>query len=175
MRASRAVSLLVLAVGCGLWPALGARAAGEATPARAVPSTTPAGQQAATSAPTTTTSAPTAGTGGLRLRRDKPIPTISESPAPGLLYRMLAYMAIILVLGGVAIVVARKLLPRMGAARSENVSVVETVYLAPRKALHLVQVGSKRFLLARTRERVSMLAEVTGAFGQQDDEASGPG
>jgi flagellar biogenesis protein FliO len=82
----------------------------------------------------------------------------------GLAYKMIAYTLLILVLGGVALVVSRRWLPKLTRSTGKSISVLETVYLGPRKSLHLLQVGSQRFLVAGSRENLSMLGEVTGAF-----------
>lgn len=85
-----------------------------------------------------------------------------------LLARMLAAMVVILVLGVLAIVVIKRVLPRINRIRpgGKRVSVAETVYLGPRKSLHLVQVGGRKLLIASTKEQISMLADVTGGFEQ---------
>jgi flagellar biogenesis protein FliO len=38
---------------------------------------------------------------------------------------------------------------------------VETTHLGPRKGIHLIQVGTRRLLIASTDETITMLAEVT--------------
>jgi flagellar biogenesis protein FliO len=81
-----------------------------------------------------------------------------------LLWQMLAYVLLILVIGAVGIFLARRVLPRMRAVGGKRIQLVETVYLGPRQTLHLVRVGRKSLLVAGTRERISMLADVTGAF-----------
>jgi len=48
-------------------------------------------------------------------------------------------------------------------------AVVETIYLEPRKALHLVRVGGQKFLLAASREGLSVLAEVTDVTMDEPD------
>ncbi len=87
----------------------------------------------------------------------------SDGDRGDVLWQMLAYVVVILVIGGAAIVLTKKLRPRIGG-RSQEVSVLETVYLGPRKAIHLVRVGDQRFLLGGSREKISMLAEVSAAF-----------
>jgi flagellar biogenesis protein FliO len=79
------------------------------------------------------------------------------------LAHVLAAVLVILVLGGVGIFVLRRLLPRMGLAQGRRISVLETVYLSSHKSLHLVGVGDRTLLLAGTRERLSLLADLTGA------------
>lgn len=81
-----------------------------------------------------------------------------------LLVEMLASVLVILLLGGIALVVTRRVLPRFKKPRAGNMSVLETVHLGPRKSMHLVQVGSRRLLVGSTRDQVSMLAEVSDAW-----------
>ncbi len=92
------------------------------------------------------------------------------------LMRMLVYVLIILVLGALAIVIARKKwISRLvrKAGRSKEVALVETSYLGPGRTIHLVEVGTRRFLLASTSQSISMLAEVTKAFSEVlDDQAA---
>ena len=82
------------------------------------------------------------------------------------LWRMLAYVLVILALGALGMVVVKRWLPRMGVApsRGREVTVIETTHLASRRTVHLVQVGNRRFLLGSTDQSVAMLAEVTSAF-----------
>ena len=91
-----------------------------------------------------------------------------------LFWEMLAYVVVILVLGGVAIFVIRRVLPRLRTVTGKRVSVLETVYLGPRQTVHLIQAGGRKFLVAGTRERVNVLAEVTGAFPEEPAEAKAP-
>jgi len=96
------------------------------------------------------------------------------------MWTMLASVVVILVLGAVALVMTKKYLPRLRAGSGREMAVLETVHLAPRVTVHVVQVGPKRFMLGATRERVSMLAELGQAFpdiaevADQMDEADEP-
>ena len=121
----------------------------------------------------TTTSAPTA----VEETADSPPPTrLSDllrgskdsdgGSTPPAMWKMLAYMLVIVVLGVGAIVVVRKVLPRIGAAMpsGKRISTIETAHLGPRKTVHLLQVGTRKILVGGTREGLSMLADVTDAF-----------
>ncbi|KKL51429.1 hypothetical protein LCGC14_2295610, partial [marine sediment metagenome] len=68
-----------------------------------------------------------------------------------MLFRMLGYVVVILVLGGIGLVVVKKVLPRIAPRAGKRIVVLETVYLGPRKSLHLLEVGSRRFLIAGSR------------------------
>jgi flagellar biogenesis protein FliO len=96
------------------------------------------------------------------------LPLLSEG-GPSPLWQMLAAVAVIVVLGGLALLVVRKLLPRIAPRGGKRMAVVETIYLEPRKALHLVRVGGQKFLLAASREGLSVLAEVTDVTMDEPD------
>ena len=106
---------------------------------------------------------PTTKPTGLLTRDEAPKPLVTRdaSDTTWLMLQMLASILIVFVLGAAAFFVVRKLLPRLSRATGRDLSVQETVYLGPRKSLHLVQVGRRRFLVAASRERISMLAEVS--------------
>jgi flagellar biogenesis protein FliO len=106
---------------------------------------------------------------GLPVRRDPPkgLPTLTEGDSPGWTGRMLAYLVLVLLLGGAGIVVARRFLPRLHPTRSaRKIRLHETFYLGPRKQLHVVQVGRQSFLVASCRDRISMLAELKRSFDE---------
>ncbi len=78
--------------------------------------------------------------------------------------QMAASILVLVVLGAAALLVTRKVLPRIRPAAGRTVRVIETTYVAPRQALHLVEVGQKRYLLAGTKDGLSLLSEVAGGF-----------
>ena len=80
------------------------------------------------------------------------------------MWQMLAAALIVLAVGFLAFFVVRKLLPRISRASGKRISVLETVYLAPRKTVHLLQVGSVKLLVASSPDGVVRLDDVTGAF-----------
>ncbi|MBL7139328.1 MAG: flagellar biosynthetic protein FliO [Planctomycetes bacterium] len=80
-----------------------------------------------------------------------------------LLSHSLAAVVVILALGGAALFVIKRLLPRLGVTQGRRIHIVETVYVGPRKALHLVQVGDRTLLVSGTRERLTLVADVTGS------------
>jgi flagellar biogenesis protein FliO len=72
--------------------------------------------------------------------------------------------------------VSKKVLPRVTNAAGREIRVVETASLGPRKALHLVEVGGQRLLIASTPDTVTMLAPIGEAWldiskQQADDKA----
>ncbi len=80
---------------------------------------------------------------------------------------MLAAVFVILVIGAFAFFIIRKVLPRIRVVAGKHISILETAYLGPRKTVHLLQVGSKKILVANFPEGVVSLGDVTDAFGDE--------
>lgn len=79
----------------------------------------------------------------------------------GIYYRMMLAVLIVVVLGGAAIYVSKKVLPKIVNLPGKEIRVVETVYLGPKKAVHVLEVGHRRFLIGSTSENVTKLADIT--------------
>jgi flagellar biogenesis protein FliO len=77
---------------------------------------------------------------------------------------LLISIVVLIVIGTAAIYAAKKWLPKIGLAKGRHIAVMESVQLAPNRAVHLIQVGSQRFLLGSSNESVRMLADVTLAL-----------
>jgi len=135
-------------------------------PAGAETATQPAQAPVATTQPTTQP-----GSNCLDEQGGRPLVTAPEGGS-GRLWALMASVLVILVLGGVAMIVVRRVLPKLGVTSSRRVRVLETTHLGARKAVHLLQVGSQRFLIGSTRERITHLAEVTMAFLDEDNQAA---
>jgi flagellar biogenesis protein FliO len=86
------------------------------------------------------------------------------------MWQMLSAALVVLVIGAVALFVLKKLLPRIRSAPSRQIAVLETVYLGSRKAVHLLQVGSVKLLVASSPEGVVRLDDVTRAFPSEYSE-----
>jgi flagellar biosynthetic protein FliO len=78
----------------------------------------------------------------------------------GLVLRMLLAVGIVIVLGGGALYVSKRVLPRVAHAGGREIRVVETTCLGPRKALHLVEVGGQRLLIGSAGDSITMLSTV---------------
>ena len=61
-----------------------------------------------------------------------------------------------------AIYVSKKLLPRIANLPGKEIRIVETVHLGPRKAVHLLEVDNRRFLIGSTNENITKLADLAG-------------
>ena len=86
---------------------------------------------------------------------------LSYDPEDGIYYRMMLAVLIVAVLGAAAIYVSRKLLPRITNLAGKEIRVAETVHLGPKKAVHLLEVGGRRFLIGSTSQSVTKLADIT--------------
>ena len=82
----------------------------------------------------------------------------------GMMWQMLASVLGILVIGVLAILVIKKLLPRLAKSSGKRISVLETAHLGPNKHIHLLQVGLRKVLVASSRDGVVKLGDVTDAF-----------
>ncbi|MHC4324016.1 MAG: flagellar biosynthetic protein FliO, partial [Planctomycetota bacterium] len=73
-----------------------------------------------------------------------------------------AILAILFVLAlfVAAIYVSKKLLPRITNLPGKEIRIVETVHLGPRKAVHLLEIDNRRFLIGSTNENVTKLADL---------------
>ena len=85
----------------------------------------------------------------------------------GLMWQMLAAALVVLAVGALALFVVKRILPRIRYASHKRISVLETAYLGSRKAVHLLQVGSVKLLVASSPEGVVRLDDVTGAFSSE--------
>jgi len=87
--------------------------------------------------------------------RPKPLST-----GPGTVSYLFASVLVILILGGIAVVVVRKVLPRLNITPTRHIRVIETAYISPKKVLHLVEIGSQAFLVAGNRDSVTAITQV---------------
>ena len=58
---------------------------------------------------------------------------------------------------------------RWSLAKGKNIVVTETVNLGPRKLLHIVQLGTKQYLIGSTAENIRLLADVTDSLEQSHE------
>lgn len=91
-----------------------------------------------------------------------------------LLWQSLAAVLVILALGGAALFVVRRLMPRIAAARGKQIHVIESLSLGPNKAIYLVGVGQRRLLLAAGRDQVCLLDDVSDAVATSPDARADP-
>jgi len=93
------------------------------------------------------------------------VPAVSPGLGNGELFlKMMFSVVLVLGLGGAALYLSKKVLPRVAQASGKEIHILETAYLGPRKMLHLVEVGGRQLLLASTNETITMLASVSCAW-----------
>jgi len=80
---------------------------------------------------------------------------------------------LILLLGALAILVVKRLLPRIGVTQGRRIRVLETVYLGPRRSLHMVRIGDRILLIGGAHDGLSLLSDLTG-FVSPDDADPAP-
>ena len=61
-----------------------------------------------------------------------------------------------------AIYVSKKLLPKITNLPGKEIRIIETIHLGPRKAVHLLQIENRRFLIGSTNESITKLADLSG-------------
>ncbi|MHC4205762.1 MAG: flagellar biosynthetic protein FliO, partial [Planctomycetota bacterium] len=73
-----------------------------------------------------------------------------------------AILAILFVLALfiIAIYISKKILPKITNLPGKEIRIVETVHLGPRKAVHLLEINNRRFLIGSTNESVTKLADL---------------
>jgi len=85
-------------------------------------------------------------------------------PDGGIYSNLVRAVLFVVVLAVAAVYASKKLLPKITNLPGKEVRVVETVYLGPRKAVHVLEVGNRRFLVGSTNENITKLADITGDF-----------
>jgi len=78
-----------------------------------------------------------------------------------LFFKMMFSVVLVIMLGAAAFYMSKKVLPRITNLPGKEIRILETAHLGPRKAVHLVKIGSQRLLIGSTNESISMLADVT--------------
>jgi flagellar biosynthetic protein FliO len=76
--------------------------------------------------------------------------------------RAILAVLFVLALFVAAIYVSKKLLPKITNLPGKEIRIVETVHLGPRKAVHLLQIENRRFLIGSTNENITKLADLSG-------------
>jgi len=81
-----------------------------------------------------------------------------------LFYKMVFSVLLVVAMGGAAIYVSKKLLPKITNLPGKEIRIVETVHLRPRVAVHLLEIGDRRFLIGSTNENITKLADITSTL-----------
>ncbi len=81
---------------------------------------------------------------------------------------MMLSVLLVVGLGAAAIYASKKLMGRIANLPGKRIKVVETAYLGPRKAVHLLRIGDLWILVGSTNENITKLAELTSDAVIQD-------
>jgi flagellar biosynthetic protein FliO len=87
-----------------------------------------------------------------------------SSNIQNLFLRMIASIVLVVGLSVAALYLSKKVLPKVARGSAKEIRIVETVYLGPRKALHLVEVGHHKLLIGSTHESITPIATVSDAW-----------
>ena len=83
-------------------------------------------------------------------------------------FKMMLAVGLIIAMGIGVIYFSRKLLPKIANLPGKKIQVIETVHLGPRKAVHLLRVGSRHILIGSTAESISKLADINDGLSETD-------
>ncbi len=87
--------------------------------------------------------------------------TGDKSSTRELFFKMMVSVFFLVALGAAAIYVSKRFLPKITNLSGKKICIAETVHLGPRKAVHLLEVGERRFLIGSTNESITRLADLT--------------
>jgi flagellar biosynthetic protein FliO len=77
-----------------------------------------------------------------------------------LFFKMMVSVLFLAALGAAAIYVSKRFLPKITNLPGKEIRIAETVHLGQRKAVHLLEVGERRFLIGSTNENITKLADL---------------
>jgi flagellar biogenesis protein FliO len=120
--------------------------------------------------------------GPLGTPEQKLLPTVNEPGMGKVLWQMFSSVLVILGLGAAAILIIKKVLPRLGLAaggrglvigRGGSLRVLETVRLGQQRSVHLLEAEGRKFLLGDAREGITLLAEIKPQAQTSQDKPEG--
>ena len=86
--------------------------------------------------------------------------------------KLMSMLAIVGVLGFACWFVFKKYLPKVRAASGKKICVIENASLGRGQGLCFVEAGSKKLLIGVTREKISLVADLTDAFADEQKPAN---
>ena len=90
--------------------------------------------------------------------------TKNETSTRELFFKFMVSVLFLVALGAGGIYISKRFLPKITNMAGKEIHIVETVHLGPRKAVHLLEIGERRFLIGSTNENITKLADLTSAF-----------
>jgi flagellar biogenesis protein FliO len=81
-----------------------------------------------------------------------------------LFFKFMVSVLFIVALGAAGIYVSKRFLPKITNLSGKEIRITETVHLGSRKAVHLLEIGERRFLIGSTNENITRLADLTSTL-----------
>ena len=81
-----------------------------------------------------------------------------------LFFKFMVSVLFLVALGAGGIYISKKFLPKITSLTGKEIHIAETVHLGPRKAVHLLEIGDRRFLIGSTNENITRLADLTSTL-----------
>jgi flagellar biosynthetic protein FliO len=106
----------------------------------------------------------------LLFANDPNFPMTANSNLGGseIFFKMILSVFFVVALGIAAIYISKKFMPHKSLPGKE-MRIIESVPLGPQKAIHLLKIGNKRFLIGSTADNVTKLADLIDEFPQSED------
>ena len=106
------------------------------------------------------TSAPVEEQGSFLSDTDSAPPSDLSLGSGELFVKMMLSLILVVALAVAALYLSKRVLPKVTRASGKEIRVMETSYLGPRKALHLVEIGNQKLLIGSTNESITTLAHI---------------
>ena len=81
-----------------------------------------------------------------------------------LFFKFMVSVLFLIALGAGGIYVSKRFLPKITNLSGKEIRIAETVHLGPRKAVHLLEIGERRFLIGSTNDNITRLADLTSTL-----------
>ena len=95
---------------------------------------------------------------------NRPTPAAGSNTGFGsreLFFKMMLMVLLVIALGVAALYISKRILPKFTRLPVKRIQIVETVHIGPRKAVHLLRVGSQLILIGSTSENITRLSDIT--------------
>jgi flagellar biosynthetic protein FliO len=92
----------------------------------------------------------------------------NETGTRELVFKFMVSVLFLVALGAGGIYISKRFLPKISNLSGKEIHIIETVHLGPRKAVHLLEIGERRFLVGSTNENITKLADLTSAGASQN-------
>lgn len=96
-----------------------------------------------------------------------PLSLSDGKDASRMLWQMLASIGVVGLLVVIAAVLLRRYGNKLKITPSRQMKLVETLHLAPRQAVHMIEVRGRRLLVSATRENVQLICDLSQGQGEK--------